>query len=72
MNIAKFIRVLGYIVFQIFWLPITVLQYTVGPIVAIGLTVKNGKSVKRCWKQITRTLAEDIAHAIAFIRNGEW
>ena len=72
MNIAKFIRVLGYIVYTILWMPIIVLYFTIGPIVAIGLTVRSGKSVKRCWNQITRTLAEYIAHDIAFIQNGEW
>jgi len=72
MNNAKFIRVLGYIVYAALWLPITLLHVTVTPVVCLGLCVRSGRSVKSNMKQLLRQLRDDFVHDVRFIQTGEW
>lgn len=72
MDIAKVIRVIGYIVWNIIWAPVILLYITITPIVAIGLTVRDGRSIKKCLRQIKRTWTDSNARGAKFIKNGEW
>lgn len=72
MNVAKVIRALGYAVYTILWLPITVLYAVVTPIACIGMCIKDGDSVEKCVAEIKRTLITELKHDLTFIQSGEW
>ena len=48
MNVAKIIRVIGYAVYTILWSPVIVLGLIGAPIVAAGLSIRNGGTGKEC------------------------
>ena len=72
MNIAKFIRILGYIVWAILWLPITALVLVTTPVwllIEWVLSEDNPKWIcKYWWRQVTKHLKR----GKIFINEGEW
>lgn len=72
LNVEKFIRVLGYIMYTILWSPIVILGLVVLPIVALGLGIRCGKTVKESMAWYFAQLKMGINHDINFIKTGEW
>ena len=72
MNVAKIIRVIGYAVYTILWSPVIVLGLIGAPIVAAGLSIRNGGTGKECIDAYKDLLFRPIKHDMNFIRTGEW
>lgn len=72
MNVGKVIRVLGYIVYTILWLPIIVLYIVGMPIVHAALSIRSGQPVKNSITIYKDSLANSIKHDANFIQTGEW
>ena len=68
MNVEKFIRILGYIVYSLLWSPIVVLGLIILPFVCIIIF----KSIKDGLKMYMRLLKLNIKHDITFIETGVW
>ena len=72
MNVAKIIRILGYIVYTILWSPVIVLCIIGMPIVAAGLCIRSGGTGKEGIAAYKDLLIKSVQHDINFIRTGEW
>lgn len=68
MNVEKFIRTLGYIVYVALWLPVIVLGMIFLPVwVAIKF-----KSVSFAWMLMKDGLKTGMRHDMNFIKTGVW
>lgn len=72
MNVEKFIRVLGYIVYVALWLPVIVLVLLVMPIVWLVVFTRAGFGVKECATLYLKALKNSVKHDMEFIRTGVW
>ena len=72
MNVAKFIRLLGYILYTVLWLPVIVVVLVLFPIVEILLAIRAGTPVKEAVKAIKTYVTDSIKHDMKFIKTGEW
>lgn len=72
MNVEKVIRVLGYLLYTILWLPVIVLCFTITPIVWILMYIRVGQPVKQCVKRFKNALAASIKHDVVFLQTGRW
>ena len=68
MNVAKFIRVLGYIVYVALWLPVIVLVMIVGPIAFMIMF----ESITEGWAVYKMALKSGFKHDKEFIKTGVW
>lgn len=71
-NVEKVIRVLGYIVYSILWMPVIILAAVVVPIVWLAMSIREGSSVKDAAEQLLQLLKSSIEHDIEFIKTGKW
>ena len=72
MNVEKFIRLLGYIVYVILWTPLLVL---IAPISIIAMLVtlnRVGATTKEALQLTGKSFMNSIRHDIEFIRTGIW
>lgn len=68
MTVEKFIRILGYIVYTVLWLPVIVLGMIVLPMVFMIIF----KSVKEGLSVFMMALKYNIYHDMTFIETGVW
>ena len=68
MTVEKFIRILGYIVYTLLWLPVVVLALIILPVVFIIMF----KSIKDGLYVYMRALKANIKHDMEFINTGVW
>lgn len=68
MTVEKFIRILGYVVYSILWLPIIVLLMVVLPITVMIMT----RSISYTWMLLKNGLKAGIKHDMEFINTGVW
>lgn len=68
MTVEKFIRILGYIVYTLLWLPVIVLALIILPIVYMIIfeSIKDGLYV------FMKALKFNIKHDMEFINTGVW
>ena len=68
MNVEKFIRVLGYIVYAALWSPVIVFAMIVGPFVSMIMfkSIKGGLTVYKM------ALESGFKHDMEFIKTGVW
>lgn len=71
-NVEKVIRVLGYIVYSILWMPVIILAAVVVPIVWLAMSIRVGSSVKEAAEHLLQLLKASIKHDIEFIKTGKW
>ena len=72
MNVEKFIRLLGYIVYVILWTPLLVLIAPIS-IIAMLVTLKRvGATTKEALQLTGKSFMNSIRHDIEFIRTGIW
>ena len=72
MNVEKFIRILGYIVYVILWSPILVV---LTPVLAIFMTVvymQAGLTIKEAMHATGKAYMAGIRHDAHFIKTGVW
>lgn len=72
MNVEKFIRILGYIVYVILWSPILVV---LTPVLAIAMTVvfmQAGMTIKEAIPLTGKSYMGGIRHDMHFIKTGNW
>ena len=72
MNTAKFIRILGYIVWTILWLPVTVFVLVSAPVWLIVEWVLSEDNPKYIVKYYIRQASKHLKRGINFINKGEW
>lgn len=72
MNVEKFIRTLGYIVYVALWSPIIVLLLVFLPIMVVVFGKRMGMSLKECGKWYLVLMKNSIQHDMEFIRTGVW
>lgn len=72
MDVEKFIRILGYIVYVALWSPVIVLILLVAPIVWPIVFMRMGMSFKDCYKLFGYAMKNSILHDVEFIRTGKW
>ena len=72
MDVAKFIRILGYIVYTILWSPVIVLIAVALPIWAIATCVKYDFPMSYAWKWLKEGFWYGVGHDMNFIKTGEW
>ena len=71
-NVPKVIRVMGYIVYNILWSPIIIAYLLLGPILVLGMTVRNGGETKNVINDYVTTVRDHVKHDIAFLNTGNW
>lgn len=72
MNVEKFIRILGYIVYVALWSPVIVLMALVAPIVGLIMFVRMGMTFKDAVRALGCCVMGGIHHDMEFIRTGKW
>lgn len=72
MDVEKFIRVLGYIVYTALWSPIIILALVFLPVVWIALCIRAGLPIKEGIDGYAQALLRGIHHDMDFIRTGKW
>lgn len=68
MNVEKFIRILGYIVYVALWSPVIVLISIMLPVWVLIKT----ESLSLTWMLLKDGVKTGIRHDMEFIRNGVW
>lgn len=68
MTVEKIIRILGYIVYTILWLPVIVLALIILPMVYIVIF----KSIKEGLYVFAKAIKHNINHDMEFIKTGIW
>lgn len=68
MTVEKFIRILGYIIYTILWLPVIVLGLIILPMVYIVIF----KSIKDGLYIFMKAIKANINHDMEFIKTGIW
>lgn len=68
MNVEKFIRILGYIVYAALWSPVIVLLMVVLPIAFMIMF----RSISEGWSVWKMGLKAGILHDMEFIKTGVW
>lgn len=71
-DVAKVIRVLGYIVYTALWSPVIVLLLLVLPVVWLVMFMKAGMTMKEAVKLYGLALNASIQHDVNFIKTGIW
>lgn len=72
MNVAKVIRIIGYLVYTAIWAPILAIYAIGAPIVCLGLCVRAGRSIKECLTDIWKSQVAAFKHDWQFIQTGLW
>lgn len=68
MNVEKFIRILGYIVYVALWSPVIVLLMVILPIWVMCMC----KSIPNGWVMYKKALKYGFEHDAEFIKTGVW
>jgi hypothetical protein len=72
MNVEKFIRILGYIVYVILWSPVIAV---LTPVVAIAMPVmllRAGMPVREALQLTGKSFMNSLRHDAHFIKTGNW
>ena len=72
MDVEKFIRVLGYIVYTALWSPVIVLAFVLMPLVWAVMCIRFRIPFKTGVELFTISLMSGIHHDMNFIRTGKW
>lgn len=72
MNVEKFIRILGYIVYVALWSPVIVLIAVIGPVVGLIVFMRLGMTFKDALRALWSSVKSGINHDAEFIRTGTW
>ena len=72
MNVEKIIRILGYIVYTILWMPVIILVAILGPLMWLCIGIRLGCSAADCMRGYAEILKRSIKHDVDFIRYGHW
>lgn len=72
MNVEKFIRTLGYVVYVALWSPVIVLIALVAPIVGLIVYMRIGLTFKDAVRALGCCVVNGIQHDMEFIRTGKW
>lgn len=72
MNVEKFIRTLGYIVYVALWSPVIVLGLLVMPFAWLIGFMRMGCTAKEAMKLYWKAMKKSIRHDIHFIKTGVW
>lgn len=72
MDVAKFIRILGYIAYVILWSPVIMLIAVIGPIWMAIICIRAEIPVINGWQAIYQGFKSGITHDMNFIETGEW
>ena len=72
LNVEKVIRLLGYIVYVILWLPVILVGLVVFPIIALLFAIKYRLGVKAIMQAYLKLLKAGFNHDINFIQTGIW
>lgn len=72
MNVEKFIRILGYIVYVALWSPIIALILLIGPWVWLVTFMRSGMTFKETITLLGVSLRSGIKHDMNFIQTGRW
>lgn len=72
LNVEKIIRVMGYIVYNIFWLPIVIPVLVLAPIMVLIMGIRNGWKIKTVMQEYFKELKNSFEHDKNFIKTGEW
>ena len=68
MNVEKFIRFLGYLVYTLLWSPVIILGLVILPFVWMIMCKSITEGLKLYWY----ALKANIRHDMEFIKNGIW
>lgn len=71
-DVAKVIRVLGYIAYASLWSPVIVVCLVVMPVVWLVMMVRIGMTVKEAFALYNKAMKASIQHDVNFIRTGVW
>lgn len=71
-NVDKIIRLLGYVVWTILWLPHTILMVTVVPIMVLLDAVREGTWIPAVMREYFKGLVKSLRHEWDFIHTGKW
>ena len=72
MDVAKVIRILGYIVYTALWMPVILLIAVIWPIWVMAICIQNDLPVSSGWRWMGQGLKGSIAHDVNFIKTGIW
>lgn len=72
LNVEKIIRMLGYVMYNIFWLPIIIPVLVLAPIMALVIGIRNGWRIKTVMRGYFDELKNSFEHDKNFIKTGEW
>lgn len=72
LNVEKTIRVLGYILYNILWLPIIAPILVLAPIMVFVIGIRNGWKLKTVMQAYFDKLKSSFEHDKNFIKTGEW
>ncbi len=71
-DVAKVIRVLGYMVYAALWSPVIVVCLLVLPVVWLVTFMRAGFTVKEAVKSYGLSLKASIQHDVNFLKTGIW
>lgn len=72
MNIEKFIRTLGYIVYVILWAPLLAVITPIATIAFMVIYMRLGFTFKETCAMYGKAMKNSISHDVEFIRTGIW
>ena len=72
MNIEKFIRILGYIVYVTLWAPMLVIITPIATIAFVAIYTRLGFTFKETCTLYAKSMKNSILHDMEFIRTGIW
>lgn len=71
-DVAKVIRVLGYVVYAALWSPVIVILLLVLPVVWLVTFMRSGMTMKEAMKLYCQALKASFQHDANFIKTGIW
>lgn len=72
MDVKKAMRMFGYIIYVILWLPVIILALVILPITALIKGVKNGMTVTEIAKGYWEAFKFSVKHNAKLINSGKW
>ena len=72
MDVAKIIRILGYIVYTSLWMPVILLVAVIAPIWVTFMCIRDEMPVSTGWHWMCQAIKGSIAHDMNFIKTGVW
>ena len=72
LNVEKIIRILGYIMYTVFWTPFIILVMVTAPIMLLVIALRNGMKIWTVMRWYLSKLKEGFDHDKRFIETGVW